>query len=103
MAATIDRPRQRVAAPEREAERVELPPSFHWDEPPQPPRFTVEQIAWFFLVASAFVMRVWNVGARAMHHDESMHAFYGWTLFKGGGYHYDPMLHGPLQFQSRPS
>ncbi|HEU0167293.1 MAG TPA: flippase activity-associated protein Agl23, partial [Chloroflexota bacterium] len=100
MAATIDRPRQRVAAPEREAEHVEVPPSFHWDAPPQLPRFTVEQIAWFFLVAAAFVMRIWNVGARAMHHDESMHAFYSWQLMTGGGYKYDPMLHGPFIYHA---
>ena len=33
-----------------------------------------------------------------MHHDESLHATYAWYLFQGLGYHYDPVMHGPLQF-----
>ncbi|MHB8620168.1 MAG: flippase activity-associated protein Agl23 [Chloroflexota bacterium] len=61
---------------------------------------TLEQFLWISLVAVAFVMRIWNVGYRAMHHDESMHAYYGWQLFRGGGYQYNPMLHGPFQFHA---
>lgn len=33
-----------------------------------------------------------------MHHDESLHATYAWYLFKGRGYSYNPIMHGPLQF-----
>ena len=36
-----------------------------------------------------------------MHHDESLFAYYGYWLFRGNGYDYQPILHGPvLQFVS---
>ncbi len=94
MAATAERPR--VA---QRPEPIE-PERFDFQRPVRPPALTYEHCAWIGLVAIAFLMRIWDLGHRAMHHDESMHAFYGWTLFKGGGYHYDPMLHGPFQFHA---
>jgi uncharacterized protein (TIGR03663 family) len=57
-----------------------------------------EVVAYATLLTVGFVLRIWDVGARAMHHDESLHATYAWYLFKGRGYHYDPLMHGPLQF-----
>jgi len=59
----------------------------------------------FFVVGA--IMRFWDLGSRALHHDESLHATYSWYLWKfltgapaGGSseYHYDPMMHGPYQF-----
>ena len=44
-------------------------------------------------------MRLWDLGARAMHHDESLHALYSWKLFNGEGFAHNPMMHGPLQFE----
>ncbi len=64
------------------------------------PSPTLEQLIWFGLIITGFLLRIWNVGARAMHHDESMHAFYSLQLFKGGGYQYNPLLHGPFQFHA---
>lgn len=52
------------------------------------------------LVLIALVMRVWDLGSRALHHDESLHAFYSWQLFDGGGFQHNPMMHGPLQFEA---
>ena len=43
-------------------------------------------------------MRMIDLGARAMHHDESLHALYSWYLFVGRGYTHDPMMHGPFLF-----
>ncbi|HLY65260.1 MAG TPA: flippase activity-associated protein Agl23, partial [Chloroflexota bacterium] len=102
MATTVDRPpRARARVADRPVEfAAEQPPVEPVIGGPRLPSFTAEQLAWFGLVAVAFVMRIWDLGQRAMHHDESMHAFYGWQLFKGGGYHYDPMLHGPFQFHA---
>jgi uncharacterized protein (TIGR03663 family) len=94
VAATAERPR--VA---QRPEPIE-PERFNFPRPVRSPALTYEHWAWIGLVAIAFLMRIWDLGHRAMHHDESMHAFYGWTLFKGGGYHYDPMLHGPFQFHA---
>ena len=57
-------------------------------------------IAFLLLTAAALVLRVYDLGARAMHHDESLHAVYSWYLFVGRGYVHDPMMHGPLLFEA---
>lgn len=52
------------------------------------------------LFTITILSRFWNVGDRAMHHDESMHAKFAWDTFKGNVYKYNPLLHGPFQFLS---
>ncbi len=39
-----------------------------------------------------------HLGSKPHHHDESMHAFYSYQLYKDGDYEYNPMMHGPFQF-----
>jgi uncharacterized protein (TIGR03663 family) len=46
----------------------------------------------------AIATRFWDLGSRAIHHDESLHALYSWYLYTGRGYVHDPMMHGPFQF-----
>ena len=48
----------------------------------------------------AAVMRLWNLGADAIHHDESLHAFFSWQLFVGRGFDHNPLMHGPFQFHA---
>ncbi len=49
-------------------------------------------------VALALVLRLWELGARPMHHDESLDAWWSWR-FRNGLYDgYDPVYHGPLRF-----
>lgn len=43
-------------------------------------------------------MRLWNLGARTMSHDEALHAYYAWRLYAGQGYMHSPVTHGPLLF-----
>jgi uncharacterized protein (TIGR03663 family) len=57
-----------------------------------------EALAWLGLLAIALVSRFIDLGARAMSHDESLHAFYSWQLFTTGVYRHDPAYHGPLLF-----
>lgn len=63
-----------------------------------------EIAAFASIMLVAFVMRLWGVDERAVHHDESLHIFYGWQLFDswdfngGRGYTHVPFMHGPLQF-----
>ncbi|MBI4338227.1 MAG: TIGR03663 family protein [Chloroflexi bacterium] len=57
-----------------------------------------EVAGYILLMAVALAMRLWDLGSRAMHHDESLHAVYSWYLYSGRGYHHDPMMHGPFQF-----
>jgi uncharacterized protein (TIGR03663 family) len=50
------------------------------------------------LVATALVLHVVDLGVRAMHHDESLHATFSWYFTDGRGYRHDPLMHGPFQF-----
>lgn len=59
---------------------------------------TREQALYLAVGIAAFVLRIWEVGSRAMHGDESVHAWLAWNLYTGAGYQYDPVYHGPLQF-----
>ena len=59
------------------------------------------EIGWYAaLIAVGLAMRLWDLGARALHHDESLHALYSWKLIAGDGYQHNPMMHGPFQFQA---
>ncbi len=58
-----------------------------------------ELVSYGSLVLLGFIMRIWDVGSRALHHDESLHAYYAWQLYVGRGYTYDPLMHGPLKFE----
>ena len=57
-------------------------------------------VAWSVLAvaAAALVMRLVDLDARPMHHDESLHATFAWYFAEGRGYLHDPLMHGPLQF-----
>ncbi len=56
------------------------------------------RIAFAAILATAAVTRLWDLGSRAMHHDESLHAYFSWLLANGHGYIHDPMMHGPVLF-----
>ena len=52
------------------------------------------------LLPLAALMRLWDLGSRAVHHDESLHAFYAWNLYSGNGFQHNPMMHGPFQMEA---
>lgn len=64
-----------------------LPSSISW-----------ETIAYLVLIALAIGSRFWNLGEKALHHDESLHAYYSWVYSVGDGYQHDPLMHGPFLF-----
>jgi uncharacterized protein (TIGR03663 family) len=64
----------------------------------QLPRITVEGALYGAILVVAFAVRFWDDGSRAMHGDESVHAWIAWNLYRGAGYQYDPVYHGPFQF-----
>ena len=49
------------------------------------------------LIGLALGLRLWDLGGRAVHHDESIHMWYSWLLAEGRGYTHDPTYHGPFQ------
>lgn len=69
-----------------------------------------EAAAYGVLLLTAVVMRFYNLGARGMHHDESLHSFFAYGFKKGlsqaltfgtanhDNYKHVPFMHGPFQF-----
>jgi uncharacterized protein (TIGR03663 family) len=73
-------------------------------------RQLLTSIAFWGVILLGAVLRFWGLGAKPLHHDESLHAYFSMQLmhdmenwiscFNGtrGCYKYDPLLHGPFQF-----
>ena len=61
-------------------------------------RMNWEIALYAMLIVIALVMRLWELGARAIHYDEVLHLVYSWNFAQGQGYSHDPMMHGPFQF-----
>ncbi len=59
-----------------------------------------EVVALVSIMAVAAVIRFYDLGAMALHHDESLHARYTWLLYDGQGYEHNPLMHGPFQFHA---
>lgn len=59
-----------------------------------------ETAAWILLLLVAVVSRFYDLGARAMSHDESLHAVYSLDLYRQGSFQHNPMMHGPLLFHA---
>lgn len=57
-----------------------------------------EMAAYLALILIGGGFRFWDLGARALHHDESLHAYYSWNLYQNGVYNHLPLMHGPFQF-----
>jgi len=55
-------------------------------------------VAGGLLLAAALLTRLFELGDRPLHHDESIHAFQSYTLSKDGTWHYDPAYHGPFLY-----
>ncbi len=62
------------------------------------PWLTTEVLIFGLILLVAVVTRFYDLGARAMSHDESLHTYFSYLLYKGQGYQHNPMMHGPLQF-----
>ncbi len=63
-------------------------------------RFTLEQCLYLAIFALALFLRLYHLGVRPYHHDESIHAFFSWKITQQGvgDYQYDPVYHGPLLY-----
>jgi len=59
-----------------------------------------EKTIYFVIFLLAVASRFWDLGARAMSHDESLHALYSFYLYNGSGYVHNPMMHGPFLFHA---
>ena len=59
-----------------------------------------EVAAYVLLVVIAASMRFWDLGARAIGYDESLHMYYSYRLAEGFGYQHNPLSHGPFQYHA---
>lgn len=57
-----------------------------------------EQQLWGALLLVALLLRLFALGDRPLHHDESIHAWFSDHLLQTGEYKYDPVYHGPIQY-----
>lgn len=58
-----------------------------------------QPLVWMTLiVVFGALLRLWDLGTKPLHHDESIHAWYAYKLFKGDAYRYDPAYHGPFRY-----
>jgi uncharacterized protein (TIGR03663 family) len=59
-----------------------------------------EKGLYLLLIALAILTRLWDLGARVMSHDETVHVQWSWYLFQGQGYSHTPLSHGPFLFHA---
>ncbi len=59
-----------------------------------------EVVAYVVIFIVAAITRFYDLGSRAMSHDESLHTFYSWRLYEDGDFQHTPLMHGPLLFHA---
>ncbi len=59
--------------------------------------FNAEVGSYVALFIAAVALRFWDLGSRALHHDESIHAQWSWKLLQGD-YTHSPIFHGPFYY-----
>ncbi|HLA07278.1 MAG TPA: flippase activity-associated protein Agl23 [Anaerolineales bacterium] len=62
------------------------------------PAITNEIALFAGIMLLALITRFYDLGTRVMSHDESLHTYFSWLLYRGQGYQHSPMMHGPYQF-----
>jgi predicted membrane-bound mannosyltransferase len=65
---------------------------------PGPAKPGIVGYAFIAVVVVALVSRMWDLGGRALHYDEILHALYSWRFAEGMGYSHTPLTHGPFLF-----
>jgi len=65
---------------------------------PALPSITNEIAIFVAVILLAILTRFYGLEARVMSHDESLHTYFSWLLYRGQGYEHSPMMHGPFQF-----
>lgn len=96
------RPAARPAEPAEPADEIVAAPAGPVAVASVPRRWnlTLETGLYLLFLVAAILSRFWNLGAKALHHDESLHAYYSWVYETGGGYRHDPLMHGPFLFHA---
>ena len=62
---------------------------------------SVEKLLWVALFVTAALTRLWDLGYRTQHHDESIHTTFSWKFATGErAFVHDPLMHGPFLFHA---
>lgn len=62
---------------------------------------TLERGLWLLLLTITAITRLWDLGYRTQHHDESIHTTFSWKFATGEQpYVHDPLSHGPFLFHA---
>lgn len=61
-------------------------------------RVNWEVVYFAVLMIAVIGTRLFDLGSRSFHHDESIHAYYSYQFFKGQPWLYDPAYHGPFLY-----
>jgi predicted membrane-bound mannosyltransferase/sugar lactone lactonase YvrE len=59
-----------------------------------------EVALYIVIFALALFTRFYDLGARAMSHDESLHTYYSYELYDEGKFNHTPLMHGPILFHA---
>lgn len=65
---------------------------------PSLPAITNEVVIFVLIILAALVTRFFDLESRVMSHDESLHTYFSYLLYKDAVYQHTPMMHGPFQF-----
>ena len=57
-----------------------------------------EKALYILFILIAIITRFYNLGARVMSHDESLHTQFSYQYFIGDGYKHTALMHGPFLF-----
>ncbi|HEX2907082.1 MAG TPA: hypothetical protein VHO69_09500, partial [Phototrophicaceae bacterium] len=57
-----------------------------------------EVAVFLVILVLAIFTRFYNLGARVMSHDESLHTKFSYDLYQNGIYQHTPLMHGPILF-----
>ena len=111
-------PEDRIDVPEEDAPQEQKKREWRFSLPVPSSReqlWTI--IAFWGVILLGAVLRFWDLGAKPLHWDESLHAYFSMQLLhnnienwsaclnispdkSGGCYRYNPLLHGPFQFHA---
>ncbi|HLF28856.1 MAG TPA: flippase activity-associated protein Agl23 [Anaerolineae bacterium] len=61
-------------------------------------RLDWEKVLYAAIFVAAVLTRFWDLGARVLSHDESLHAWYAFELYHGAGFQHTPLMHGVFRF-----
>jgi predicted membrane-bound mannosyltransferase len=69
-----------------------VPSSNSWLDKPffEQIKINGEVILFTVIIIFAIISRFYDLGTRVMSHDESLHTYYSWKLYRGEGYHAYP-------------